>query len=115
MKRATVSLLMAGILASAVIAAAPSTAKADHRRTSVGVFVGSGGFSVGVGYGGPRRYRGPYAPYYPVAVPARVVAPSCCHYERVYIPPSRDAWGVWHPGFYQTQRVCDHHGRVIAY
>jgi hypothetical protein len=118
MKRATLSLVIAGILAGGLVAATPGTARADHRRsgTSVGVFVGSGGFSFGYGYG-PRRYYGPYAPYYPVAVPAYapVVAPTCCHLERVYVPPSWDAWGVWHPGFYRTYRVCDQHGRVLVY
>jgi hypothetical protein len=112
MKRTVLSLLIGGVIASGLVFAAPSTAKADHRR-SVGVYVGSGGFAVGVGYGSPYRYSY-FAPARPVVV-RPVVVPSCCHYERVYVPPSWDAWGGWHPGFYQTVRVCDHHGRVVVY
>ena len=120
MKRTALSLLVAGVIASGVVLfGSPSTAKADHRRTSVGVFVGPGGFSVGVGspyyvrhrpvgfYGGYSTYSG-YGGYSDYGY----VVPTCCHYERVYQPPFCDAWGG-HPGFYQTYRVCDHHGRVL--
>jgi hypothetical protein len=117
MKRTAMSLVIAGVLAGVVVAALPSTAKADHRRSSVGVFVGGGGFSVGVGYGGPYRYYAPYRPA-PIYAPAPVyapVAPSCCHLERVYVQGYWDSWGAWHPGFYRTYRTCDHHGRVVVY
>jgi hypothetical protein len=116
MKRTALSLLVAGVIASGIVMfGAPSDAKADHRRTSVGVFVGSGGFGVGVGYGSPHyvRHR-PAVIYsgYGYGGYTRVV-PSCCQYERVYHPSYYDAWG-WHPGFYETYRVCDHHGRLLV-
>jgi hypothetical protein len=118
MKRTILGLTIACVLAGGIVLGAPSSAKADHRHSSVGVFVGGGGFSVGVGYGSPYRYYGPYRPvpvYAPAPVYAPVVAPSCCHLERVYVEGFWDSWGGWHPGFYRTYRTCDHHGRVLVY
>jgi hypothetical protein len=108
MKRAISIAVLAGVMAVGLFGS--TEAKADHRRSRVGVFVGPGGFSVGVGYGGPRRFYGGY-PYRGVPV----VRHDCCHYERVFVPGRWDRFGHWHPGYFQTYRDCDHHGRVIAY
>ena len=121
MKRTALSLLVASVIAGGmVLFGSPSTAKADHRRTSVGVFVGPGGISVGVGAGSPYYVRhrpvgfyGGYSTYSGYSGHGYVV-PTCCTYERVYHPSYCDAWG-WHPGFYRTYRVCDHHGRVLLH
>jgi len=122
MKRTALNMLVASVVASGVVLfGSPSTAKADHRRTSVGVFVGPGGISVGVGARSPSYVRhrpvGFYGGYSTISGYGGYggygyVAPSCCHYERVYHASYYDAWG-WHPGFYRTYRVCDHHGRVL--
>ena len=110
MKRTALSLVLVGAIASGmVLFGSPSTAKADHRHTSVGVFVGSGGFSVGVG----SAYYGGYRPVGFYGYGGYAV-PSCCHLERVYVPSYCDECG-WHPGFYRVYRVCDHHGRVFLY
>jgi hypothetical protein len=111
------SLLVAGAIASGlVLFGSPSTAKADHRRTSVGVFVGPGGFNVGVGVGSPHYARHRSISYYGGYGYSGYgyAVPTCCHYERVYQPSFGDEWG-WHPGFYQTYRVCDRHGRVLLH
>jgi hypothetical protein len=115
MKRTVLSLVIATVVVGGVIASFPNTAEAGHRRSRVGVFVGSGGISVGVGYGIPYRYHAYHTPIRPIGVYAPIVAPTCCHLERVYVQGYWDAFGCWHPGYYQTYRVCDHHGRVLAY
>jgi hypothetical protein len=110
MKRTALTLLFAAVFAGGLVASFPNTAQAGHKR-HVGVYVGSGGFSVGVGY--PVRHHGYFAPYRHTVITPYVV-PTCCHYEKVYVPGHWDAYG-WHPGYFQKYRVCDHHGRVLAY
>lgn len=115
MKRTALSLLIASAVASGVVLfGSPSTAKADHRRTSVGVFVGPGGFGVGVGVGSPYYMHHRPVGFYGGYSGYSYVVPTCCHYERVYHRSYSDAWG-WHPGFYRTYRVCDHHGTVLMH
>lgn len=114
MKRTAFSFLVVGAIVSGMfLFGSPSTAKADHRRTSVGVFVGPSGFGVGVGVRSSYHVRPRPVGFYGYGG-YRYVVPTCCHYEQVYHPSYCDAWG-WHPGFYQTYRVCDQHGRVVMY
>ena len=112
MKRTAMKVLVASAIASTLaILAVPSQARADHRRTSYGVYVGPGGFSFGAAHG-PGVY---YPRYRSAGYYTPVVVPSCCHYERVFVPATLEPWGGWHPGYYRTYRTCDHHGRVFLY
>ncbi len=108
MKRTMLTLSLVGAIASGVVLfGSPQKAEA-HGKSSVGVFVGGGGFGVSVGYRTPYHYRPAYVGYYS----APVVAPSCCQYQRVLTPGYYDSLGYWHPGYYRTYRSCAYHGAV---
>jgi hypothetical protein len=42
----------------------------------------------------------------PIAFPEEAQAHESCEMMTSWVEPMRDVRGVWHPGFWQSQRVC---------